>query len=58
MDLCLYAKNNGIPPEEAGPVVDLTVEQVVRVYRDIESKRRFARYLHMPPLSLSENAGS
>ena len=31
------------------PCVGLTAEQVERVYRDIEAKRRATRYLHAPP---------
>lgn len=50
MDLCLYAKNHGVPAEDVAPVVDLTVEQVERVFRDIDSKRRTTRYLHSRPL--------
>ena len=50
MDLCLWAKNHDVPAAEAAPVLGLTAEQVERVYRDIESKRKFAEYLHMEPL--------
>jgi NAD+ synthase len=50
MDLCLYALNNGVPAEQVAPVVALTVEQVNRVFRDIEAKRRATRYLHQRPL--------
>ena len=50
MDLCLYAVNHGVPAEEAAPVVELTPAQVARVFKDIEAKRRAARYLHMRPL--------
>jgi NAD+ synthase len=50
MDLCLYAKNHGLPAEVVAPVLDLTPEQVGRVYRDIEAKRRATRYLHARPL--------
>jgi NAD+ synthase len=46
MDLCLYGHNHGMAPEEVAPAVDLTPEQVERVYRDIEAKRRATRYLH------------
>jgi NAD+ synthase len=49
-DLCLYAKNHGVPAEDAASAVGLTPEQVTRVYRLIESKREAARYLHMPPV--------
>lgn len=50
MDLCLYALNNGVPAEIAAPVAGLTVEQIDRVWRDIEAKRRATRYLHTAPL--------
>ena len=50
MDLCLWAHDHGVPAAEAAPVVDLTPEQVERVYRDIEAKRRVATYLHAAPL--------
>ena len=50
MDLCLYAVNHGIPAEEVAPAVALTSEQVGRVFKDIEAKRRATRYLHTPPL--------
>jgi NAD+ synthase len=50
MDLCLYAYENQVPPEEVGPVVGVSSEQVAVVYRDIESKRRTTRYLHQAPL--------
>jgi NAD+ synthase len=50
MDLCLYAHNHQVPAAEAAPAVDLSVEQLERVYKDIEAKRRATRYLHFPPL--------
>ncbi|HEU5178987.1 MAG TPA: NAD(+) synthase [Burkholderiales bacterium] len=50
MDLCLYALNHGIPAEEVAPLVELTPEQVARVFKDIEAKRRSTKYLHTPPL--------
>jgi NAD+ synthase len=50
MDLCLYALNNGIGAAEVAPLVELTPEQVERVFKDIEAKRRATRYLHTPPL--------
>lgn len=53
MDLCLYAVNNGISAEEAAPVIGITPVQVERVYRDIEAKRRVAKYLHARPLLVS-----
>ena len=50
MDLCLYASNHGVAAADVAPVVGLTTEQVERVFRDIEQKRRATRYLHTPPL--------
>jgi len=54
MDLCLYGKNNGIPVETVADTLELTSEQVQRVYDDIETKRSTTRYLHLSPL-LVEN---
>lgn len=54
MDLCLYGMNHDVPVEAVAHAVDLTVEQVQRVYRDIEQKRRATAYLHLPP-ALVEN---
>jgi NAD+ synthase len=50
MDLCLYGRNHAVPPEQVAAAVGLTSEQVERVYRDIDQKRRTTRYLHMRPL--------
>jgi len=50
MDLCLYAANNGVPAAEVAPVVGITVDQVERVFKDIDAKRRATKYLHMRPL--------
>jgi NAD+ synthase len=50
MDLCLYAYNHKVPADEIARAVDLTVEQVERVFKDIEAKRRATRYLHAAPL--------
>jgi NAD+ synthase len=58
MDLCLYAYNHQVPAAEAAPVVGITPQQVERVYRDIEAKRRVAHYLHAPPLLVSGPKGA
>jgi NAD+ synthase len=50
MDLCLYGINHNISPADVAPAVELTVEQVERVYKDIESKRRGTKFLHLSPL--------
>ncbi|MAI26508.1 MAG: NAD(+) synthase [Myxococcota bacterium] len=49
MDLCLWAKNHGVDAQETGAALGLSAEQVERVYRDIEAKRRMAVYLHAQP---------
>jgi NAD+ synthase len=49
MDLCLWAVNHAVPAAEVAPAIGLTVEQVERVFRDIEAKRRVSRYLHAVP---------
>ena len=47
MDLCLWAKNHGVPAAEAATSLGLAPEQVERVYKDIDQKRRTTRYLHL-----------
>ena len=49
MDLCLYAVNHDVPASAVATALDLTPDQVERVFRDIASKRRAARYLHAGP---------
>jgi NAD+ synthase len=49
MDLCLYGRNHGVAAADVAPGVGLTPEQVERVYRDIDQKRRTTRYLHARP---------
>jgi NAD+ synthase len=55
MDLCLWAVDHGVPAREVGTVVGLTEEQVERVFRDIEAKRRVTRYLHNVPTPLGQS---
>ena len=49
MDLCLFGKNNGISVEEIAAATGLTAEQVNRVFRDIDQKRKTTHYLHLGP---------
>jgi NAD+ synthase len=56
MDLCLYARNNGISAADVGMALGLTEQQVERVFRDIDSKRRASRYLHLEPQLVAEVA--
>jgi len=50
MDLCLYGRNHDVPPATVAAGAGLTPEQVERVYRDIDQKRRTTRYLHAAPM--------
>jgi len=50
MDLCLYAKNNNVPPEEVANATGLKMEQVLRVFHDIDQKRSTTHYLHLHSL--------
>ena len=54
LDLCLYARNHDVPAADVGAVLGLTERQVERVFRDIDSKRRATRYLHMPPQMVAD----
>jgi len=49
MDLCLFGKNNGVPVEDIAVGTGLTAEQVNRVFRDIDQKRKTTQYLHLGP---------
>jgi NAD+ synthase len=50
MDFCLYAHDHGVPAGDVADRLGFTSAQIERVYRDIEAKRRTARYLHASPL--------
>jgi NAD+ synthase len=54
MDLCLYGRNNGIPPSNLAPVAGLEPEQVARVYGIIDSRRKATHYLHVGPVLVEE----
>ena len=54
MDLCLYARNNGIDAADVAQALGLNEQQVERVFRDIDSKRRATRYLHLKPQLVAE----
>ncbi len=49
-DICLYAKNNGVPPHEVVARTALSHEQVSAVFAAIDAKRRATFYLHEPPV--------
>jgi NAD+ synthase len=50
MDLCLYGRNHDVPVADVAAATGLTAEQVARVYKDIDQKRRTTAYLHARPL--------
>jgi len=54
MDLCLYARNNGIDAADVAAALGLSEPQIERVFRDIDSKRRASRYLHLEPQLVAE----
>jgi NAD+ synthase len=56
MDLCLFGKDHSLPPEQVAEAVGLTKEQVEKVYKDIDSKRRMAKYLHAAPILVPRNS--
>jgi NAD+ synthase len=49
-DLCLYAHNHGLAPEETAQITGLDCDEVRMVFLDIDRKRKATRYLHMPPV--------
>ncbi len=54
MDLCLFGLNNGVSVTETARATNLSEEQVGRVFRDIEQKRRTTTYLHEPPVLVGD----
>jgi NAD+ synthase len=56
MDLCLYGKNHGYSVAEVAALLELTPEQIQRVYDDIDNKRNTTRYLHLAPQLVEEVA--
>ena len=54
MDLCLFAKNKGVPVGSVAAALGLEPEQVQMVFKDIEVKRSTTRYLHLPPLLVDD----
>ncbi|MCC6397581.1 MAG: NAD(+) synthase [Bacteroidetes bacterium] len=50
LDLCLYGLNHNVPAAEVALAIDQPAENVERVYRDIETKRRTTLPLHLHSL--------
>lgn len=55
MDICLYGLNNAIQDNDVAEAAGITDEQLKRVYRDIEQKRRSAEYLHLESLKIEDS---
>jgi NAD+ synthase len=56
MDLCLWARNHGVSAEQVASVLGYAPEQIERVYRDIDQKRRATTYQHLSPVLLEDIA--
>ncbi|MBN1972120.1 MAG: NAD(+) synthase [Sedimentisphaerales bacterium] len=54
MDICLYGKNNKFMPEKVAAATEMTIEQVERIFRDIDAKRKATSYLHMQSLLVTK----
>jgi NAD+ synthase len=54
MDLCVYGRTHGYPAASLTGALGLSVEQIERVYNDIDQKRRTTRYLHLGALVMKE----
>jgi NAD+ synthase len=54
MDLCLWAHDHRTPASEVAAALGLSADQVERVFRDIEAKRRVSVYLHHVPMLMEE----
>lgn len=49
LDVVLYAKNDGLPPQDVVRSAGLPLEAVEYAYADIDQKRSSTRYLHLGP---------
>ncbi|GAB3786290.1 NAD(+) synthase [Dyella agri] len=56
MDLALWALEHERPAAELAAALDVSEGAAEAIYTDIRNKRRSTRYLHLPPLLLSEEA--
>src|SRR3954470_18479523 len=54
LDLILFGKDHGYSADEVAREVELTAQQVQRVMKDIDAKRRMAAYLHAAPALVEE----
>jgi NAD+ synthase len=50
LDLCLYARDHGVPPEQTAEALGMSAAEAQAVYNQIDSKRKATRYLHCDAL--------
>ena len=50
MDICLFGKNNGYTPDAVAEATGLTIEQIIIIFKDIDTKRSTTQYLHTRPV--------
>ena len=50
MDLALYGRINGYPPESLAAAIAISVDDAERIYADIDAKRRIAETLNLSAL--------
>lgn len=55
MDVCLYAHNNNISAADVAAELNLSNDQVKRIFNDIEAKKRLAKYLSSTSLMASNS---
>lgn len=55
LDLIWYAMEQNIPPKDIAPVLEISIDQVERVIRDIRQKKRSTNHLRTEPLGLKES---
>jgi NAD+ synthase len=54
MDLCLYGRDHEVSAEDVGRAIGLNPDQVTRIFRQIDGKRKASRYLHARPVLVED----
>ncbi len=54
MDLALHALNHDVPAATLAAALNIETMQANAIYDDIRNKRRTTRYLHLPPVLVTE----
>jgi NAD+ synthase len=53
MDIVLWGHNNQIPTADIAAALDLPQEKIEFAFKDLETKRKTTRYLHLPAQLIS-----